>query len=181
MAEQEEYLRIPGHVSAKEAAVMLNGNEDQIWYYIRSGSLPARKVSGRYMIPLEAIKSFRIKSRGRRRTDPTSWRAYRGGARVYGLQIEVQARSPQREELQTRLQALLLEEQKYRFPGTMLRQIFADADHPHTILIELIWKDTELTDEAGLQRELEAFKAAFADVLDWETARYRRLQALIHT
>ncbi len=63
----------------------------------------------------------------------------------------------------------------------MQRYISAGEENPEDISILLIWKDTELTDEATLQRDLEAFKNAFADLLDWEHARYITKRALIHT
>jgi excisionase family DNA binding protein len=180
MAEEKEYLSVPGHVPVKEAAAMLGVSEDRILDYIEDGRLPSHKVNGRHMISLQDIKSFRRQAHGRQRKQAVPWRIYRAGAKIYGLQIAIQAVSSKREELQARLQQIA-KEQQHLFKGTMLRHVFACDDNPDNLIIELIWKDTELADEADLQRELAAFKAAFADVLDWETARYRRLQALIHT
>ena len=180
MAEQEEYLHIPGHVSAKEAATILELTEDQIWYYIRSKSLPARKVSGRYMIPLTAIKTFHPRPRGRTRVDPSLWHVYRNGAKVCELQIEIAVDPSQREDVQAKLQTVL-DEQQHLFPGTMQRYVLMRDDQPETMLIQLIWKDTELTDEATLQHDLAAFQEEFAALLDWSTATYTRWQAVLHT
>ena len=180
MSGEKEYLRFPGYISVKEAAEILGSNEDRVWYHIRKKRLPSRKIDGRSMIPEEAVRNFRTSPRGRVRTEPINWRTYRGGAKVYALEIELQANPEQREELQTKLQTSL-EEQKHLFPGTMLRYVFSARENPQAITILLIWKNTELTDEDALARDLEAFKAEFADVLDWQTARYTTKLALLHT
>jgi excisionase family DNA binding protein len=180
MAEEKQYLSIPGHVSVKEAADMLGLSEDRVWEYIRDNRLPAHKVDGRYMIPRDAVESFHRKPHGRVRSKPVAWRSYRAGATVKALQIEVRVLARQREDLQTTLQAIL-EQQQHLFPGTMQRYLFARVDDPDAIVIQLVWKDTELTDEEALERDLEAFRAAFAELLDWPTARYERLQAMLHT
>lgn len=180
MAEEKKYLQFPGYISVKEAADRLQLKEGKLWYNIRIKKLPAEKIEGRYMILESALKEFQADSRGRVRTEPTPWRNYRAGAKVYALQIEIQPLPGQREALRARLLAAS-GEQKHQFKGTMLRHIFANQANPDNIIIQLIWKDTELTDEAVLERDLEAFRAEFADALDWGTARYTRLQALIHT
>src|SRR5271165_6036471 len=100
MTEEKEYLRFPGYVSVKEAAAILGLKENRVWYYIRLNRLPARKIDGRSMIPEQAVQDFHVKPRGRVRIDPPSWRAYRGGANVRGLQIEVQINPAQQQNLQ---------------------------------------------------------------------------------
>ena len=180
MTGQKEYLAIPGYLSTQEAAERLGITDKRVLQLIKSKRLPAKKVRGRQMILLEDFENFHTKAHGQQRERAVAWRIYRAGAKVYALQIAIQARPEKREELQARLQAVA-EEQRHQFKGTMLRHVFTSTDNPNAILIELVWKDTELIDEADLQRDLDAFKAAFADVLDWETARYTRLQALIHT
>lgn len=180
MSEEREYLRFPGYVSVKEAAAILGFKEDRIWYYIRLRRLSSRKIEGRSMVAEESVRNFRVRPRGRLRADPPPWHVYRGGAKVYTLQIELQVRPGAQEELHAKLQAIL-DEQDHLFFGTMQRYILVDRENPAAITIQLVWKDTELADEALLERALEIFKADFADVLDWETARYTTKQALIHT
>jgi hypothetical protein len=180
MSEEREFLRFPGYVSVKEAASILGFKEDRVWYYIRLQRLASRKIDGRSMITEESVRNFRVKPRGRVRADPPPWHVYRGGAKVYTLQIDIQVRSGKQEEWRAKLQ-VTLEEQEYLFFGTMQRYIFSDKENPNNITIQLVWKDTELADEARLTRDVETFKADFADVLDWETARYTTKQALIHT
>jgi excisionase family DNA binding protein len=181
MAEEREYLHIPGHVPIKEAAEMLGLSDKRVLQYILSKRLPAHKVQGRYMIPAEAVKEFQQRPHGRIRTTPTPWRLYRAGASVHVQQIEVQVHPGKEEDVQARLQALP-QEQDHLFPGTMQRYIcLVEQAKPVYISIMLIWKDTELPDERVLERGLEGFKADFADVLDWESARIVVARAIAYT
>ena len=50
-----------------------------------------------------------------------------------------------------------------------------------TIRLFLIWKSTEMPDEASRQQALEAFQQALGDVVDWKTAQYTLNEAIIHT
>jgi hypothetical protein len=180
MAEEKDYLRIPGHVPVKEAAAKLGLSEERVLQHIRASHLPSRKVDGRYMIPVQAVEEFHRKPHGRVRTTPAPWRVYRAGARVHVLQIEVQL-YPGKENILYEKLHTLLEEQQHLFPGTMQRYISTDEAEPRCVSLLLVWKDTELTDEATLQRDLDIFKNEFAEILDWETARYITKQAIIHT
>ncbi len=180
MAEEKEYLSIPGHVPVKEAAAMLGLSEERVLQHIRARHLPSRKVDGRYMIPIRAVEEFHRKPHGRIRTTPPPWRVYRAGARIHSMQIDVQLLPGQAQAFQEKLQATL-QQQQHLFPGTMQRYISADEQNAENITILLIWKDTELTDEAALLRDFEAFKSEFAHFLDWERARAITKRALIHT
>lgn len=61
--------------------------------------------------------------------------------------------------------------QRHTFPGTIQRYIFKDTSSPATVSIWLVWKDTEMPDEATRGRDLRAFQAELADVLNWGTAQ----------
>lgn len=180
MAEEREYLHIPGHIPIKEAAEMLGLSDKRVLQYILAKRLPARKVQGRYMIPVVAVQEFQQKPHGRIRTSPTPWRIYRAGASVHIQQIEVLAYPDKQEDLRSRLQDLP-RVQAHLFPGTMQRYISIDQSNPVRISILLIWKDTELPDQAALQDDLEVFKADFAGLLDWGSARTTTAQAIAHT
>src|SRR6266567_5312254 len=45
----------------------------------------------------------------------------------------------------------------------------------------LIWKSTEMPDEAARKHDLELFQEELADVLEWETAQYSTNEAIMHT
>ncbi|MEO9028116.1 MAG: helix-turn-helix domain-containing protein [Ktedonobacteraceae bacterium] len=178
--EEKDYLRIPGHISVEEAADKLGLSKERVLQHVRANELLYRKVANRYMISEQALEEFHSKPHGRIRTKPVLWRAYRAGAKVRAMHIEIQVQPNQQAALQVKLQTAL-DAQEHLFPGTMQRYIFAHSDNPNAITIQLIWKDIELPDETTLQRDLEAFRAEFADLLDWQTARYTTMQALIHT
>lgn len=181
MAEEREYLHIPGHVSIKEAAEMLGLSDKRVLQYVLSKRLPAHKVQGRYMIPTEAVRAFQQRPHGRIRTAPTPWRVYRAGASVRVQQIEVQAYPDCQEEVRHKIQELT-REQGHLFPGTMQRYIcLVDQSEPVRVSILLIWKDTEVPDESIMEQSLEHFKSDFAHLLDWEQARTILAQAVAHT
>lgn len=173
-------MHIPGHVPIKEAARRLDVSPDSVQRYLKKGLLPFQMVDGQYMILETALKDFTRIPRGRRRKKPVDWRIYSDGVEVCGLRIDVQSRAEQAGQVQQRLQAIA-EQQQHRFPGTMQRFILTHDDNPLALTILLVWKDSELLNEADLQRNLDAFEVEFADVLDWQTARYTRMHSPIHT
>ncbi len=61
--------------------------------------------------------------------------------------------------------------QRHTFPGTIQRYILKDDASPAKVSIWLVWKDTEMPDEATRERDLKAFQAELADVPDWATAK----------
>ena len=56
-----------------------------------------------------------------------------------------------------------------------------DEMTPATVNIWLIWKDSEMPEEAIRQQDFAAFKSELADVLDWETAQYKTMDGVIYT
>ncbi|HEU5380251.1 MAG TPA: helix-turn-helix domain-containing protein [Ktedonobacteraceae bacterium] len=180
MAEEREYLHIPGHIPIKEAAEKMGLSDKRVLQYILEKRLPAHKVQGRYMIPLTALEEFQHKPHGRIRTTPTPWRVYRAGASVHMQHIEVLSYPDKQQALREKLLALP-QEQKHLFPGTMQRYISIDRGEPPCVRILLIWKDTELPDEATLEHALEVFKLDFAELLDWQSVRNIETEAIVHT
>jgi hypothetical protein len=86
----------------------------------------------------------------------------------------------QQERLIEKLKAIF-KGQRHRFPGSIQRYVFEDSISRSTVSILLVWKDTEMPDEASREQALAAFKAELADVLDWETARYATKEGIIYT
>lgn len=167
-------------LTTNEAAQRLGVSYYTVYEYIREKRLVAEMVSGVYIIPEKAVEEFKAKPTGRIRVNPPPWRVFRAGAKVRGLDIHVQALPGQQERLPEKFH-LMLEQQQHLFHGTMQRYIFEEESDPSMFIISLIWKDTEMPDERVLHQELEAFKAAFADVLNWDTAQYTMKRAIIHT
>ena len=65
--------------------------------------------------------------------------------------------------------------------ATIQRYIFKDDISPSEISIWLIWKETEILDNATRDQELTAFKVELADVLNWETAQISTKEGIIYT
>jgi excisionase family DNA binding protein len=173
-----EYLSIPGYVPVAEAARLLGLSPERVCQHLRAGHLPYRRVSGRYLIPLEAVQTFRRHPHGRTRKAPPPWKVFRTGTTVHTLSIEVAPRAGCEQRAWQRLAALATT-QEHTFPGTMQRYILASADEP-SITLMLIWKDTE-AEMCAIDAALERFKHDFADVLDWQHANARLTQAIAYT
>jgi excisionase family DNA binding protein len=167
-------------VTTNEAAEILGLSYYTVYEYIKEGRLSAELVGGNYMLSRREVEQFKPKPTGRLRTKPPLWRVYRAGATVYSMEIEVQLRLDQQERFMEMVRNVR-EQQQHLFSGTMQRYIFEDRTSPTTVTIQLIWKDTEMPDESVMQREFEAFKTDFADVLDWETAQIRMKRGIIYT
>jgi len=84
---------------------------------------------------------------------------------VLGTYIQVQVRFGKEEQLIEKLKAIY-KGQRHTFPGTIQRYVFKDNGPPATVSIWLVWKDTEMPDEATRERNLAVFKAELADVLN---------------
>jgi excisionase family DNA binding protein len=180
MTEDSRTSEIRDFVTTSEAAEALGVSYYTVYEYIREKRLIAEMVGGIYMIPKKAVQEFKAKPTGRTRTRPPLWRKYRAGAKVRGMDIRVQMRAGQQEHFIKKLN-IILEGQRYLFPGTMQRYVFEEETEPKHVVISLIWKDTEMQDETAIQQELKPLQAELADVLDWNTVQYTTKQAIIHT
>lgn len=178
--EREDILDTPGFVSTKKAAELLGVSYYRVYEYIKAGRLPVKRVGHMLFVPVEAIEQFQAGASGRTRTQPPAWRVYRSGIKLLGTDIEVQVYTGQEKKAIEKLKAIY-EHQQHTFTGSIARFVFEDEASPAILSIWLVWKDSELPDEATHQKEFEAFKAALADVLDWETAKIRHKKGIIYT
>jgi quinol monooxygenase YgiN len=151
-----------------------------VYQYIGEQRLPAYRAGNVILLPVEAVKQFKPHITGRPRKKEPPWRIYRGGSSVLGTDIQVQISPGQQERLVEKLKAIYMG-QRHTFPGTIERYIFKDGTSPATVSIWLIWKDTEMPDQAAREQALSAFKAELADVLDWETAHISTREGIICT
>ena len=180
MEEDTDYLTIPSHVSVKKASEMLGVSDERIYYFIKVGRLTGKRVSGMWMIPIESVEQFERYATGRARTQPPKWRTYSSGIKLLGTEIEVHIRPGQEEALEKKLQAMSRGKQ-HLLTGSIQRYILRDKADETLVSIWLVWKDSEMPDEAVQQEELEAFKAEFDDVLDWDTAVYSSKEGIVYT
>ena len=180
MKEDNDSHIMPGYVSRFEAAEMLGLSDQRVYEYLRSGRLPYKRVGRTYLISIDDVEEFKRHPAGRARTQPPPWRIYQSAITLQSTCIEVQIRPGQEGALKQKLQGLR-ERQEHLLTGSMQRYIQQDERDPSLIQIWLVWKDNELPDEETRARELAAFKAQFADVLDWGTERERVLKGLLYT
>jgi len=159
---------------------MLGISNYRVHELIRANRLPHQRVGRMYFIPIEAVEHYKSGPSGRARKQPPRWRVYRSGISASGTDIEVQVRSGQEKNALERFKAIY-KAQRHTFTGTFARFVFEDETSPMIVSIWLVWKDTELPDEATRQQELAAFQAEFADVLDWDTAVIRQKRGIIYT
>ncbi len=179
MAENDE-VEIPGFISTHEAAEILGISYNRMYQYIRAERLPKVRKGHMFFIPKEAVERFKLSPPGRVRKQPPAWRVYNSRSKLLRTDIQVQVRDGQQARLMQKLRTIY-KGKRHPFTGTIQRYVMRDTAHPTNIEISLVWKDTEMPDEATRQRELEAFKAELADVLDWETALYSTKEGIIYT
>lgn len=180
MVKENEAFPIPGYIVAEEAAQMLGVSKNRLHQYIREGRLAAIRVGKSYLLQAEDVARFKANPTGRTRTQPPAWRVYKGGGRVVVTEIDVQVRSGQQQQLAEKLQAIQAANQ-YTFPGTIARYIVQGDEQLSSVHIVLVWKTTEMPDEAARQSYLATFQAELADVLVWKTAQVQTNQAILHT
>ena len=180
MTRDDDFPDIPGYVPIKEAAKLLGISDPRMYGYVRDKRIPALKAGRTLMIPTEEIERFKLNPPGRVRTKAPDWRVYNPRSKLLAMEIEVEVRAGQQERLVEKLQAIY-KGQRHTFPGTIQRYVFKDDISPTTISIWLVWKDTEMPDEAVRERNLAAFQAELADVLDWETAQISTKEGIIYT
>lgn len=181
MVKDDDIPDIPGYVSVKEAAKLLGVSASRMYEYVRERRLPLQKAGKTYMIRRESLEEFKPNPTGRTRTKPPEWRVYRGGGLVSVTDILVQIRPGQQQNLVQKLKAIQ-EEKRHSFSGTIARYILKENGTSFTTVnILLVWKDTEMPDEAIRQKEFEAFRLELADVLDWDTAQSGTKEGIIYT
>jgi hypothetical protein len=170
---------MPGYVSVKEAAQILNISDKRVHFYIGVGRLPAVWAADVLMIKLEDVENFKRRSSGRARKFNPIWRFSTEENTQYMTTILVQMRAGKEQALQERLREIK-SSGEHLFPGTIARYI-SSGRVAGRILIVLVWRGAIMPDEQTREKELAAFREALADVLDWDTAQYDHGAILMHT
>lgn len=180
MRQKRELPVLPGYISVKEAARKLGVSEKRVYDFLDEERLEAVRAGGITVISEKSVEGFKPKVAGRQRTVTPTWRMSTDENTRIITSIVVQLRPGQQGKLMERLQEMR-QEKRHLFPGTGDRYIAEDDASPGTIEIQLRWKQYEMPSEAARDEALEAFKQTFADVLDWDTARYSTKTVLLHT
>ncbi len=175
-----ELPNMPGYVSIKEAAKMLNLSTRRVYDFVVSGRLHGVRAVNAIMIPLEDIQKFQRGASGRERKVTPLWRISSGENTQLMTLILVQMRAGKQEALMQRLEQIRKDKQ-HLFPGTIARSIVGSQTNPGQAIISLIWRGTIIPEEAEREEALEAFRLALDDVLDWSSAEYNNGTAFMHT
>jgi excisionase family DNA binding protein len=180
MADIFELPEVPEYISTDQAAKILGISKQRVYQYIEEQRLPAFRAGNVILLQRGAVEQFKPHITGRPRKKEPHWRVYRGDSRVLGTDIQVQVRPDKQEVIIEKLKAIY-KGQRHTFPGTIQRFVFKDNGPPATVSIWLVWKDTEMPEEATRERNLALFKSELADVLDWDTAQISTKEGIIYT
>ncbi len=180
MNEYVDLPMMPGYVSIKEAAKLLDLSVKRVYEFVTEGRLPAVRAADVIMIPLEDVKAFKRGASGRSRTSIPRWRVSAGDNTQFMTSITVQVRTGQHAALPKKLEEIR-QSGEHLFPGTIARYITLSEKVPDHVAIFLVWRGTVMPGEATRETALQTFRAALADVLDWDTAQYDTSKVLMHT
>lgn len=180
MEDSEQFLRIPGYVSVKDAAKILGLSPRTVYDYVEEGRLPSARLADVIAISVEDLTQFKREPSGRPRKNTPLWRISSGDNEQFLLLILVQLRAGQHEILMQKLEKVRKSKQ-HIFPGTVMRYVAENAKDDERMIIVLVWRGTILPSETKRAEELEAFQQALNDVVDWTTAEYRSGSVLMHT
>ena len=180
MSEYAGRPSLPGYVSIKEAAKILGISDKRVYEYVDEGRLPSMWAADVIMIPLDEVKKFKRRGSGRPRKSVPAWRISSGDNTQFFISITVQVQPGQQDVLLQKLEEVR-EGGLHTFPGTVMRFIAVSETLPGLIEIWLIWRSAVMPKEAERKRAVEAFRQAFSDVLDWDTAQYNSGKVLMHT
>ena len=179
----ENYSNIPdmpGYISVKQAAEMLDVSDTRIYFFIEQNRLHAVWAANALMIPIEEIQNFKRSNVGRPRKHTPTWRISTGENTQYMTLIFVQLRSGQLDTFVQKLEEMRKKE-LHTFPGTVARHIVEDNQKPERVFITLVWRGTVMPDEATREQALQAFREELEEVLYWETAEYLHGRVFMHT
>lgn len=181
MDDHVEIPDLPGYITVKEAARILGGiSEQRVYAYINEGRLRAVRVGRSIAIPQEDLETFQPNITGRPRKGSPLWHTPPSDNRLRMTLIIAQVKVGQREKLIKRLEEIR-QAGTYLFSGSVARYIAESETIAGQIEIELVWRGVTPQTETKIEQELEAFKQALDDVLDWSKARYSTSKILMHT
>src|SRR5260370_9676218 len=180
MKDGVDIPNLPGYVSIKEAADLLGVSDKRVYQYVRAGRLPAQRIGHILTLPLEEVKRFKPSPSGRVRTKAPSWRAFRSRGTLFVTDIHVPVRRDQQATLLKKLKTIQKFD-RHTFPGTVARYVVRSDAALTTLHILLIWKSTEMPNEATRKHDLALFQQELQDFLESEKAYYSTNKAIIHT
>ncbi|HET8843748.1 MAG TPA: hypothetical protein VFN35_19955, partial [Ktedonobacteraceae bacterium] len=133
--------------------------------------LTSERIGQTIVVPRDQLRRFQRPVVGRPRKRAPKWRLPVDINAPYLLYIVVRVRPEQGEPLKQRLLLLLKTNQHHLIAGTVARSIGHIQDQPDLIQILLMWRQQTMPAEHERAATLQALRADFADLLDWETAQ----------
>lgn len=178
--DQVEIPELSGYISVKDAAKKLGISSKRIYTHVEKGRLRAVRVGSSIAVFKEDVDNFQSNMTGRPRKGPPTWHVPPANNLLRITRITVQAKPGQSKAL-TKLLDEMRQSGSHLLAGTIARYISESETIAGQIEIELIWRGVKQLDEVQSQQELEAFKQALSNVLDWNTAQYNSSRVLLHT
>lgn len=175
-----EVPELSGYVSVKEAAKELGISSKRVYTYVEQGRLRAVRVGGSLAVLQEDVENFQPNITGRPRKGSPLWHTPPSDNRLRMTLIIAEIKPGQRNKLMNRLEEIR-QAGTHLFTGSVARYIAESETIAGQVEIELVWRGVTSQTEAKIEQELEAFKRAFDDVLDWSQARYSTSKILMHT
>ena len=78
MVGKKDVPNVPGYVSIREAARIINVSRTRMYEYVDEGRFPLHKAGNTYLIAQADLENFKPKHTGRLRERPPKCRTYRG-------------------------------------------------------------------------------------------------------
>jgi|SRR5579859_2733546 len=180
MSEDIDRPRLPGYVTIKEAAKILNLSDKRVYEYVEDGRLSSVWASHVIMIPLDEVQNFKPNISGRPRKSVPLWHISPDDNLLLSTLILVRMKSGQQNTLMQKLEEIRQTKQ-HLFPGTIGRYFIGDGTGIEPVQILLIWRSSVVPDVATREQNLQAFREALDEVLDWGTAEYHHGRVFMHT
>ncbi|GHO65554.1 hypothetical protein KSC_044460 [Ktedonobacter sp. SOSP1-52] len=171
---------LPGYVDIKEAARILGVAESSIYRYVQSGRLSAFQAGRNIMIEAKSLEQFKPTITGRPRKRNALWHTSPDANAFLVTYIRVNVKE-NKQELLKQILSTFRQDERFLFPGTVVRYISLDETSPLSVTIQFVWKQTDMPTQEIQEQELAGFKVELGEVLDWNTAQYINGTVLIHT
>lgn len=131
------------------------------------------------MVSAQSVAALKRRAPGRVRTTIPRWRAAPQANQCTLLHISVRLRPGQEECFHHHLQQMR-QANTHCLPGTMARYIVRNQSDPDEVDIVLLWRAAIAPPEQQREQALAALAAEFANVFDWNQARRKEGEVVLH-
>lgn len=140
VVEREPLKRLPGYLTAREAAQVIGVSQRSVYGYVEAGKLSGVRLGNMMVVLSEEVERFERKAPGRTRTGPPRWHQPPEMNREYLTMIEVRLRPGQAEALKEKVERMRVEK-KHLLPGTVARYMGHNHDDPTlVVLIDVLFR-----------------------------------------